>query len=128
MNVLVMPVDDELYAVPLTSVREVGLKPRTAMLPTAPSGVIGLINVRGEIIPLFDVATLVWDRPTRLQSFAVVVEVAAGPAALSVSGAPASEALGERVGDSDRSAGQGVYRQGDRLATLLDLDLLLARN
>src|SRR6266568_49673 len=111
MNVLVMPVDDEHYAVPLTSVREVGPKPRTAMLPTAPPGVLGLINVRGEIMPLFDVASLVWDRHTRQQSFAVVVEVGAGPAALSVSGAPASEVLGERVGDSDMPAGRGIYRQ-----------------
>jgi purine-binding chemotaxis protein CheW len=128
MNVLVLPVDDELYAVPLSAVREVEPMPGLAPLPTAPEAVLGLINVRGEIVPMFDVARLVGERKTARHSFAVVVEVAAGVAALSTSDTPLSEPLGERVADSDRPAGRGIHRQGGRLATLLDLEALLARN
>lgn len=127
MDVLVLPVDDELYAVPLSSVREVVPKPRTTVLPTGPEPVVGLINVRGEIVPLFDIVALLGAGHTQQTRYAAIIEVAAGPAGLAASAAPTSEALGERVRDSERSAGRGVHRQpADRLATLLDLEALLS--
>jgi len=126
VDVLLLPIDDELYAVPLASVREVMPKPRTIHLPTAPDSVIGLVNVRGEIVPLLDVTTLNGTGATHKTRFAAIVEVAEGPAGLAVSGPPVSDELGERVRDSETAAGRGVYRQGERLATLLDLETLLA--
>jgi purine-binding chemotaxis protein CheW len=127
MDVLVLPVDDELYAVPLSSVREVVPKPRTTVLPTGPEPVLGLINVRGEIVPLFDILALLGGGETEQTLFAAIVEGAAGPAGLAASDAPTSEVLGERVRDSERPAARGVHRQpNDRLATLLDLDALLS--
>lgn len=49
---------DEIYAFPSTSVREVyplkGLTP----LPCTPSFVLGVINVRGRILPIVDLTTL----------------------------------------------------------------------
>ncbi len=49
---------DETYAFPSTAVREVyplkGLTP----LPCTPSFVLGVINVRGRILPIIDLATL----------------------------------------------------------------------
>lgn len=126
MDVLLLPVDDELYAVPLASVREVMPRPRTAVLPTGPDPVLGLINVRGEIVPLFDIVALLGAGTTNKTQYAAIVEVAAGPAGLAATAAPASEALGERVRDSEQTAARGVHRQGDRLATLLDLEALLS--
>ncbi len=126
MDVLLLPIDDELYAVPLASVREVMQKPRTTRLPTGPAPVVGLVNVRGEIVPLFDVVALAGTGTTRMARFAAIVEVAAGPAGLVASAPPSSEELGEQVRDSELAAGRGVHRQGDRLATMLDLEALLA--
>jgi purine-binding chemotaxis protein CheW len=126
VEVLLLPIDAELYAVPLASVREVMPKPRTTHLPTAPDSVIGLINVRGEIVPLFDVTTLIGTGATHKTRFATIVELAEGPAGLATSDGPVSDELGDRVRDSEKPAGRGVYRQGERLATLLDLETLVA--
>ena len=125
MEVLVLPVDDQFYAIPLAAVREVLAGPRSTALPTAAASVRGLINVRGEIVPLFDVAGLLGRGTTKSSAFTVVVEISAGSAGLAASGAPTSEALGAQVGDSEHPAGKGVYRQGSRLTTLLDLEKVL---
>ena len=126
MEVLVLPVDDELYAVPLEAVREVIARPRSTNLPTAPEPVRGLLNVRGEIVPLFDIAGLLSRGLTQTSAFSVVVELSVGSAGLVASAAPTSEVLGAQVGESEHPAARGVFRQGERLTTLLDLERLLA--
>lgn len=126
MEVLVLPVGGEFYAVPLGSVREVMPRPRATALPTGPHSVLGLINVRGEIVPLYDVLGLLGTGTTHQAQFAAIVEIAAGAAGLAASSAPTSEVLGERVRDAGHAATSGVHRQGERLATLLDLEALLS--
>lgn len=120
------PVEDEFYAVPLASVREVRPSPDITALPGGPDAVVGLINVRGEIVPLFDVVRLTRAGRTGAHMYTAIVEVAAGTAALGASGAPVSEELGERMNDSTGHGCSGVYRHGERLATLLDLETLLS--
>ena len=126
MEVLLLPVDDELYAVPLAAVREVMAKPPTTALPTAAESLLGLINVRGEIVPLFDIVKLLGTGATRTTQFTTIVELGIGAAALATSSAPASAELSDRVKDSERGAGLGVYRHGDDLVTLLDVEVLLS--
>jgi purine-binding chemotaxis protein CheW len=126
MDVLVIPVADELYAVPLEAVREVVTGPRTTTLPTGPRQVLGLTNVRGEIVPLFDLGVLLGSGGNSQADFAAIVDIGAGPAGLAATGTPTCEPLGDRVRNSDLRAGRGVHRQGDRLATLLDLEILLS--
>ena len=121
-----MPVGADAYALPAEWVRQVVAAPPVTPLVTAPSMVLGLFNLRGEIVPLFDVTTLNGTGATHKTRFAAIVEVAEGAAGLAVSGPPVSDELGERVRDSETAAGRGVYRQGESLATLLDLETLLA--
>lgn len=127
MEVLLLPVDDELYAVPLTSVREVLSEPGIRHLPTSPASVLGLLNVRGEIVPLFDVLALLGTGHTSRDLYAAVVEVGAGPAALATSAAPVAQVLGAQVGKSSHPAALSVHDQGGRLSTLIDLEALLTR-
>ena len=58
METVLLPVGDELYAVPMESVREVVADPPITTLATAPPLVFGLFNLRGQIVPLFDTAAL----------------------------------------------------------------------
>lgn len=127
MEVLLLPVEQELYAVPLESLREVIAQPRITHLPAAPSVVLGLVNVRGEILPLFDLAALLGTGRTSTPLFAAVVELAKGRAAVAASAVPVSDSLGDRAGETAQPGTQGAHRQGDRLATLLDLETALAR-
>lgn len=127
MEVLLLPVHDELYSVPIQSFREVVASPRITRLPATPGAVMGLINVRGEIIPLFDVAALVGTGSSSAGAFAAVFETSAGQAAVATTAAPFTESLGMRAGLSAVAGARGVYQQGDRLTLLLDLDGLLSR-
>jgi chemotaxis signal transduction protein len=126
LEVLLLPVGEELYAVPMDSFREVIAAPRVSKLPTAPEEILGLVNVRGEIMPIFDIARLLGSGSTTATPYAAVVEVDDGRAALAVTAAPQSASLGEQVADATQPMARGIHRQGDRLATLLDIATALA--
>jgi len=127
VEVLLLPVGDELYAVPIHNFREVVAEPRVTRIPVAPPEVMGLVNVRGEIVPLFDAAALLSTGKTATASFAAVVGAGSSAAALATTAAPHSEPLGKRAGASPIPGARGIYRQGDALAILLDVDALLTR-
>ena len=93
MEVLLLPVDQELYSLPMEFLREVIATPRITPVPTAPATILGLVNVRGEIVPLFDVAALLGTGHISSALFAVVIEVEGGRAALATSEVPDSDKL-----------------------------------
>ena len=127
MEVLLLPVEKDLYSIPVQLFREVIARPRVTRLPDAPLEVRGLINVRGEIVPLFDVRSLLGIGAGADASYAAVFDTAAGQAAIASTAPPYTEALGDRVGVATVAGTRGVYQQGELLATLLDLDRLLER-
>lgn len=51
---VVVRVADRVLAIPLDSVREVVAMPALSLLPGAPWHIRGLLNLRGELIPVFD--------------------------------------------------------------------------
>ncbi len=57
-RILIFRLGQERYAFPLAKVAEVVMKPRIAPAPAAPPEVAGLIQVRGEIRPVWDPAPL----------------------------------------------------------------------
>jgi purine-binding chemotaxis protein CheW len=126
----------EEYGLPLVQAREIlGIAP-TTMLPNAPKHVVGLINLRGEILPVFDLRLLF-----KLQSKShvgeqdciLVAETLGEPFGLRVDGVhqvltlspeqidPPSDAL------RDRSAAiSGLAKVGSRLVILLDSSKLFS--
>lgn len=124
----------EEYALPLVQAREIlALVPITP-LPNAPKHVVGLINLRGEILPVFDLRR--WFRLQRRvqeveQDCILVAETQGEPFGLRVDGVhqvltlaegqldPPSEALKSRS-----SAISGLAKVGSRLVILLDLSRL----
>ena len=123
---LLMPVGTDWYGVAMPSVREVVGDPLITTVPTAPDTVLGVFNLRGEIVPIFDTAALLGIGKAPTGSCAVVVRTTLGAAGLLVTGVPESVQLGEPAGPTDLAAGIASYVLGSRLATLLDVDLLLA--
>ncbi len=129
-QVLTFYLGAEEYALPLVQAREIlGLVPITP-LPSAPRHVVGLINLRGEILPVFDLRRLF-----KLQSLShgseldciLVAETGSEPFGLKVDGVHQvltvspdqidlpSDTLKERS-----AAVSGLARVGNRLVILLD--------
>lgn len=146
MRVLLLPVGEGTWCVPLVAVREVLTAPRTSPVPTAKESVMGLFNLRGSVLPLFDTGVLLGLPSTCLPStcpastwraHAAVVEVAAGLAALVTTGTPRTAELGPVVGAPEHAAALGTYdvlpltgpdgvSDGTHdVAVLLDLERLL---
>ncbi|MGI8510922.1 MAG: chemotaxis protein CheW [Gemmatimonadaceae bacterium] len=72
---LVFRAGGRVYACDVTQVREVVPMPIVTRIPGAPSSVLGLINVRGAIITVFDAGDLLHQRPVeRRDSIVLVVD------------------------------------------------------
>jgi chemotaxis signal transduction protein len=126
VRALRLRVGDDDYAVPMASAREVLAAPEITRLPTAPSSVLGVCNVRGEIIPVFDTGVLLGlGRSSSFQSIAIV-ETALGPAGLASGEVGESIELGDAVGDTDGPATVGAFAVGGGLAVLIDVEALLS--
>jgi chemotaxis signal transduction protein len=125
MRAVLMPVHADSYALPIECVREVLAGPTVTLLATAPPVVLGLINVRGEIVPLLDTAALLGLGNVDVASFAVVVNTPHGPAALAVTGFPGRAELIETVGRSELRGTSHMYRLGQRVVVVLDAEVLL---
>ncbi|MCW3044147.1 MAG: chemotaxis protein CheW [Actinobacteria bacterium] len=115
----------DLYAVPMDGVRKVVRAPLLTRLPTAPALVLGLFNLRGEIVPLLDTPALMGLSRIPDWPFVAVVRSSLGLAGLAATAFPEPAALGEPVGPSESPATAGTYAVGGRLAVLLDIEELL---
>jgi purine-binding chemotaxis protein CheW len=124
-RVLLLPVGLDLYAVAMESVREVVAAPGLCSVPTAPAALLGLFNLRGEILPLLDTAALIGLGRLEGWRFAAVVRTPLGSAGLATSGWPESVLLEEPMGPSESQGTTGVYAVGRRLAVLIDVDGLV---
>ena len=126
-SALLLPVGVECFAVPLELVREVVAAPLATPLPTAPATVQGLINLRGEIVPLLDTLALATGPRGEAAGYGVVVESSHGLAALAATGLPEVAELGEPVAVAESSACVSVHSVGERLVSLLDIEALVGR-
>jgi purine-binding chemotaxis protein CheW len=123
---IVLPVGADLYAVPISWVREVVAVPMTTALATAPPLVLGLINLRGEIVPLLDTAVLLGlGTLAGAVAFAAVLGTQHGPAGLATTGLPQQAMLGTPTGPSELAGTAGTYQVGRSVAVLLDPAALL---
>lgn len=131
MRGLLLPVRQDLYALGLGAVREViDLEPEAPLtaLPAGPVAIVGLVNVRGEVLPVLDTAKLLGLGALRRAEITAltVVTVDRGLAALASTGVPATQELGEPLGASALEGATERRRVGSQVCTVLDLEALLA--
>lgn len=126
MRALLLRIGDDTYAVPMQTAREVVAAPVVTKLPTAPASVLGVCNVRGEIIPVFDTGVLLGVRSMSTFGAVAVIETALGPAGLAMSDIGASVELGEQVAATETPGTAGAHVLGSGLAVLVDTEALLA--
>lgn len=126
VHALLLPVGSDLYALPISWAREVVRAPSITPLPTAPAMVIGLFNLRGEIVPLLDTAAVLGIGQVTAIEFGVVLGSPQGPVGLATTGPPQRGLLDTQVASSELWGTSGLYRVEDRVAALLDPAVLLA--
>jgi purine-binding chemotaxis protein CheW len=81
-------VDGVRVVIPVAAARNVVAAPALTPVPTAPPLVLGLANVRGEVVPVLDSGLLLDGAGIGSAPFAVVVETSRGLAGLAVSAMP----------------------------------------
>ncbi|HEY4330975.1 MAG TPA: chemotaxis protein CheW [Ilumatobacteraceae bacterium] len=122
---VVFPIGRDRYAIRATDVREVLSTPIPTRLPTAPALLLGLFNLRGEVVPLFDTAALLGVGHSAVGAAVIVVTTASGPAGLVASGIPTVMELGEAMRPSELRGTLGTYAVDGDIAVLVDVEALV---
>ena len=126
MQALLLSVGADRYALELTAIREVVLAPTVTPLPGAPASVLGVVNLRGEVVPVLDTAALLGAGRLERLTFVAVAETRHGPAALAADGEPSTVSLDKPAGAAESPVASGRFALPDGLVALLDVDVLLA--
>jgi purine-binding chemotaxis protein CheW len=130
----------EEYAVEILRVREILRFEEVTRVPTAPAAIRGVLNLRGSVVPVVDLAVRMGlaETPVTRRTCIVIVEVAlAGtPVVMGVMAEAVSQVMDIQPGDVEPPPPfgprvrveflRGLARMGERFALLLDLDLLLS--
>jgi purine-binding chemotaxis protein CheW len=127
IRVLMFSVNAAFFAVPMESVHQVLRHPVVTNIPLAPTGLLGVVNVRGEIVPLLDTGVLTGTGALKASPFAVLVSGQKDMVALAAEELPIAADFEELVGPGTRPGELGVYSNGGRLVVLVDIEEL-ARN
>lgn len=132
---VVFLLEGQLYGADITVVREVIHPTPVTRLPNTPTYVEGVIDVRGEVMPLIDIrkrlglATRETDAETRV----MILNVGGLPSALVVDGVDQVLTLNDeqivppdsRVTMAGQDYVRGVARSGEKLVIVMDLTRLL---
>ena len=103
----------ELFAVDIRCVREVIVAEHHASVPGAPSDVLGVLNLRGKIVPWVDIGPVLGLPPgvSGPGREALVVEAGVGEMAIAIQEILGIESLNETAPSQEAIAGVGPFRQ-----------------
>ncbi len=124
-RVLVLAANDAYFAVPMERVHQVLRHPLVTRIPLSPAGLIGVVNVRGEIVPLLDTAVLTGTGTLDEPPFAVLVTGGEDMVALAAQELPTAADFEEPVGAGAQPGELGVYSTGGHLVVLIDVEELV---
>ena len=126
MRVLILRLNADYFAVPMESVHQVLRHPQVTPVPLSPPGLLGVLNVRGEIVPLFDTGLLTGSGALGNPPFAVLVSGDKDMMALATLELPTAAEFEAPVAPGVRPGELGVYSQGGRLVTLVNIEALVS--
>jgi hypothetical protein len=112
IRVLVIAVNDAFFAVPMVTVHQVLRHPQLTRVPLSPPSLLGVVNVRGEIVPLLDTGVLTGTGTDEM-------------VALAAEELPIAADFEEPVGPGSQPGEVGVYSNGGRLVVLIDVEELV---
>jgi chemotaxis signal transduction protein len=125
MRVLVLAVNDAYFAVPMATVHQVLRHPVVTRVPLSPPGLLGVVNVRGEIVALLDTGVMTATGALSDPPFAVLVNGEKDVVALAAEELPTAADFDEPVGAGTKPGELAVYSHGGRLVVLVDIEELV---
>lgn len=132
MQVVIFKLADEQFAVDTAKVQSINDTMAITKVPKAPNHIKGLINLRGNVISLFDINLLLdIDKNEKGQNNIIILEMEDELVGITVDQVDEvleiDESLIEKV-DNDRRKSyiRGVINLKDRIVTLIDIDKLLS--
>lgn len=124
MRVLVMMVNSAYFALSMETVQQVIHRPIVTRVPLPPAGLLGVVNVRGEIVPFLDTGVLTGVGPLVEPSYAVLVQGADEMLALAAEELPVRADFDVAVGPATGPGELGLYSHGGHLVMLIDVEAL----
>jgi purine-binding chemotaxis protein CheW len=136
MRVCLFSMGDEVYAVPVELLTEIIISQRIFPVPTTPPHVLGVINLRGNIVPIVDIReALSLPRQSVPNQIAIVKqgEVTLGIVVDNVSevvAVPMSKVLAipADAGNAGKKRGRflkSLIQRGEGMAALIDLEKII---
>jgi twitching motility protein PilI len=134
LRACVFTVGAEAFAFEVRHVREVLVLDELTAVPGAPSHVLGVANLRGDVLPIVDAGRLlgVTSRRAGRRLRTLVIVGAGGQIAIPIDDVLGLETFAEIVEAGDvadkpyAACVRGRMRRGDGLVTLLDVDAAVA--
>ncbi len=131
---LTFRVEDRLYALPAEEVAEVIRIPAIARVPQAPKGLLGVANLRGEVLPVASLRGLLGRPDVEAQASRALVLDGAAPVALAVDTVDAlvtvtTDRIETRPAELAAKPGEqlrGAFGVGDAVAKIVDVKALIA--
>jgi purine-binding chemotaxis protein CheW len=120
-----MRVGGETYALPVENVAEIVECGAIAPLPGAASGVIGVRNLRAQVLPVFDLAAVL-GAPSGTSAVLVIAEAGGDRVALGVDAVLDVAELEAASEASDLPLLTGTVLDADALVGIIDPDRLFA--
>jgi chemotaxis signal transduction protein len=124
MRVLVLEVNSAYFALSMETVHQVMRRPIVTRVPLPPQGLLGIVNVRGEIVPLLDTGMLTGTGSLTEPAFAVLVQGAEEMLAVAAEKLPTRADFEEPVGPGTRPGELGLYSHDGHLVMLIDVEAL----
>ena len=131
IQVVVFKLQDEQFAVETSRVQSISDMMEITMVPRAPKHIKGLINLRGNIIPLIDINLLLDVKSENaVQDNIIILELEEELAGITVDSVDEvldieEDSIEKLTEDKKQSYIKGVINFKDRIVTLVDIDKLL---
>jgi purine-binding chemotaxis protein CheW len=117
----------EHYAIPVDGVLEIAEHGEVSDVPGTPPDVLGVRNLRGQVIPVIDLASALDLQSSSDRERMVVVEDSGRMAGLAVDGVVDVGALGEATEEVDSPYLRGALLVDGALVGVIDIAALFAR-
>jgi purine-binding chemotaxis protein CheW len=120
-------VGSELYALPVENVLEVAELGEMSAVPGAEAVVLGVRNLHGQVLPVFDLARVLASVGEATARRVVVAEHAGRLAGLAVDEVTDVSPLPAAIEEADAEYLSGALLEDGRLLGIIDVDRLFAR-
>ena len=126
---------DEWFSLPIEWVREIQPLTRVTRIPNAPTGLMGILNLRGRVLALYDLAGCIGVQAgVQPNTHAVVLDFADPDLGVAIAAqqiAQVRDVLVSAIQTDQREVGpgglEGVFELDNQVVGLLDLNRVFAR-